>query len=182
MHAVTLGRRWFADLSIARKLYAMAGVLLALMIIVGLLGVSSLSSSAGLGRAMYQDATIPIEHLDGVGLALDDFGTGYSSLTHLRTLPVGQVKLDRSFVSRMCVDAADAAIVYATIELARMLGLRTVAEGVEDEATWGTLVGMGCDRIQGYALGRPMPPPDFEQLLTRIEQALAAGALAGLAA
>jgi EAL domain-containing protein (putative c-di-GMP-specific phosphodiesterase class I) len=99
----------------------------------------------------------------GIELSLDDFGTGYSSLTHLRTLAVGEVKLDRSFVSRMCSDSTDAAIVYATIELAHKLGIRVVAEGVEDEQTWDALTALGCELIQGYALSRPVPGAELER-------------------
>jgi diguanylate cyclase (GGDEF)-like protein len=101
----------------------------------------------------------------GVGLALDDFGTGYSSLTHLRQLPVDEVKVDRSFVARMLDDGADAAIVESTIALAHALGMRVVAEGVEDEATWALLAAAGCDLVQGYALSRPLPAGDIERLL-----------------
>ena len=101
----------------------------------------------------------------GVGLSLDDFGTGYSSLTHLRTLPVSEVKIDRSFVARCATDATDAAIVRSTIQLAHSLGMRVVAEGVEDEATWQRLAELGCDLIQGYHLARPMPLEDTEAFL-----------------
>ncbi len=101
----------------------------------------------------------------GIRLSLDDFGTGYSSLAHLKTLPVGEVKVDRSFVSRMCTDMTDAAIVYATIELAHKLGIRVVAEGVEDEATWHALDELGCELIQGYVLSRPLPAEELEQIL-----------------
>jgi EAL domain-containing protein (putative c-di-GMP-specific phosphodiesterase class I) len=101
----------------------------------------------------------------GIGLSLDDFGTGYSSLTHLKSLPVGEVKIDRSFVGRMCVDTTDAAIVHATIHLAHTLGIRVVAEGVEDEQTWEALRAVGCELIQGYALGRPVPAAELEQAL-----------------
>ncbi len=101
----------------------------------------------------------------GIRLSLDDFGTGYSSLTHLKTYPVGEVKIDRSFVARMCTDATDAAIVYATIELAHKLGIRVVAEGVEDEATWQALDALGCELVQGYVLGRPVPAAELEQVL-----------------
>jgi diguanylate cyclase (GGDEF)-like protein len=100
-----------------------------------------------------------------IGVALDDFGTGYSSLAHLRTLAVGEVKIDRSFVTAMCHEPADAAIVYATIELAHKLGHGVVAEGVEDDRTWDELSALGCDRIQGYVLGRPMAAADFRRLL-----------------
>jgi predicted signal transduction protein with EAL and GGDEF domain len=101
----------------------------------------------------------------GVGLSLDDFGTGYSSLTHLRTLPVKEVKIDRSFVARMTSDAADAAIVVSTIQLARALDMEVVAEGVEDEETWHSLAAAGCQLIQGYALARPAPAADLAALL-----------------
>jgi diguanylate cyclase len=102
----------------------------------------------------------------GIGLALDDFGTGYSSLTHLKLLPVREVKIDRSFVRRMCTDSTDAAIVYAMIQLAGKLGIRVVAEGVEDEQTWAALNELGCQLIQGYALGPPVPPAELEHQLT----------------
>lgn len=101
----------------------------------------------------------------GIGISLDDFGTGYSSLTHLKSLPVCELKLDRSFVAQMRTDATDAAIVSATIELARKLGIRVVAEGVEDEPTWKALNALGCERIQGYLLSRPVPAFQVEQLM-----------------
>jgi diguanylate cyclase (GGDEF)-like protein len=102
----------------------------------------------------------------GIGISLDDFGTGYSSLTHLKSLPVCELKLDRSFVAQMRTDVTDAAIVSATIELARKLGIRVVAEGVEDEPTWTALNALGCDRIQGYLLSRPVPAAEIERLIT----------------
>jgi diguanylate cyclase len=101
----------------------------------------------------------------GIRLSLDDFGTGYSSLAHLKTLPVGEVKVDRSFVAKMCTEVTDAAIVYATIELAHKLGIRVVAEGVEDEATWQALDELGCELIQGYVLSRPLPADELERVL-----------------
>ena len=101
----------------------------------------------------------------GVKIALDDFGTGYSSLTHLRQLPVDRLKIDRSFVTSMRDEPTDAAIVYATIELAHKLGLLVIAEGVEDEATWQALLDLGCDAIQGYVLSRPVGPAEFRALL-----------------
>jgi len=101
----------------------------------------------------------------GIDLSLDDFGTGYSSLSHLRAFPVREVKVDRSFVSWMCSDQTDAAIVFATIQLAHKLGMRVVAEGVEDENTWQALSDLGCELIQGFALGRPVPAAELEGLL-----------------
>jgi diguanylate cyclase (GGDEF)-like protein len=106
----------------------------------------------------------------GVRMALDDFGTGFSSLSHLRTLPVSEVKVDRAFVGRMCIDPADAAIVYATTELAHKLGMHVVAEGIEDEETWRAVTELGCERIQGYALSKPVPAAEFEALLPELEE------------
>ncbi|MEU7866047.1 bifunctional diguanylate cyclase/phosphodiesterase [Dactylosporangium sp. NPDC049140] len=94
----------------------------------------------------------------GVAIALDDFGTGYSSMLHLRRLPLAEVKIDRSFVLGVATDPDDAAIVHSMINLARALGLRVVAEGVEDERTWRMLVEAGCDVAQGWYFARPMPP------------------------
>jgi diguanylate cyclase (GGDEF)-like protein len=101
----------------------------------------------------------------GVKIALDDFGTGYSSLTHLRELPVDRLKVDRSFVTHMCREPTDAAIVYATIELAHKLNMKVIAEGVEDDATWQALLALECDAIQGYALNKPTEPAAFAELL-----------------
>jgi EAL domain-containing protein (putative c-di-GMP-specific phosphodiesterase class I) len=103
----------------------------------------------------------------GVKLSIDDFGTGYSSLAHLRTLPVDQIKIDRSFVSRMDVDDSDRAIVRATIELARNLGLEVVAEGVETESARKELTALDCNRLQGFLLSPPLRP---EELSRRLRQ------------
>jgi diguanylate cyclase (GGDEF)-like protein len=93
----------------------------------------------------------------GVTLALDDFGTGWSSLVQLRSLPVSEIKIDRSFVARMDSDPRDLAIVSSVIDLARGLGMRVVAEGVEDVATWHRLSALGCDLAQGWWLSRALP-------------------------
>jgi EAL domain-containing protein (putative c-di-GMP-specific phosphodiesterase class I) len=92
----------------------------------------------------------------GVGISIDDYGTGYSSLAYLAELPVTELKLDRSFVSRIVGDAGVAAIVRSTIDLAHALGLVLVAEGVEDEASLVLLATFGCDVAQGYHLSRPL--------------------------
>ena len=97
----------------------------------------------------------------GVGLSIDDFGTGYSSLSYLQRLPVSELKIDRCFVRDVARNPSDAAIVRATIDMARTLGLRTVAEGVEDEAGLATLRELGCDMVQGFHLGRPMAAADL---------------------
>jgi EAL domain-containing protein (putative c-di-GMP-specific phosphodiesterase class I) len=103
----------------------------------------------------------------GIAIALDDFGTGYSSMLHLRRLPLKEVKIDRSFVLGVATDPDDAAIVRSMIDLARALGLRIVAEGVEDERTWRMLVEAGCDLAQGWYFARPMPPERLLEWLTR---------------
>lgn len=110
-----------------------------------------------------------ISRLDkiGVAIALDDFGTGYSSMQHLRRLPLAEVKVDRSFVLGMANDADDAAIVRSVIELSGALGLRVVAEGVEDERTWRLLHSAGCDVAQGWFYARPMPADELVSWLAR---------------
>ncbi|MFF3451698.1 putative bifunctional diguanylate cyclase/phosphodiesterase [Streptomyces sp. NPDC002667] len=96
----------------------------------------------------------------GVKMSLDDFGTGYSSLVHLRRLPVSELKIDRSFVARLAVDAEDAEIVRCTLDLAHSLGLLVVAEGVEDDETWERLRDLGCDAVQGWLVAAAMPPEE----------------------
>jgi len=103
----------------------------------------------------------------GVAIALDDFGTGYSSMQHLRRLPLAEVKIDRTFVFGMREDPDDAAIVNSIIELAGALGLRVVAEGVEDEPTWRMLHHQGCEVAQGWFYARPMPPEDLLAWIAR---------------
>ncbi|WP_156213473.1 putative bifunctional diguanylate cyclase/phosphodiesterase [Lentzea aerocolonigenes] len=93
----------------------------------------------------------------GVRLSIDDFGTGYSSISYLRSMRVHEMKLDRSFVTHMCTDAGDSAIVHALVALARNFGLQAVAEGVEDQDTWTALAEAGCDVVQGYFLSEPLP-------------------------
>lgn len=97
----------------------------------------------------------------GVRLAIDDFGIGYSSLAYLKRLPVSAIKIDQSFVTDMRQDKDDVAIIRSTIELAHNLGLNTIAEGVEDRATWNQLRALGCDEAQGYYLSRPLAPTQF---------------------
>ncbi len=101
----------------------------------------------------------------GVGLSIDDFGTGYSSLAYLKRLPVDEVKIDRSFVLELARDGDDAAIVRSTVRLAHDLGLRVVAEGVEDAVAYAALRDMGCDLAQGYLLSRPLDEDELETWL-----------------
>jgi len=99
-------------------------------------------------------------HRLGLRISIDDFGTGYSSLAYLKDLPVDVLKIDRSFVSQMDVSPTDAMIVRSTIELAHNLGLRTVAEGVEEQTHVTELRRLGCDAAQGYLVARPMVGED----------------------
>lgn len=96
-----------------------------------------------------------------VSLYIDDFGTGHSSLAQLRDIPFTGLKIDRNFTHGAWRDAALGAIVGASVELATKLGMRTVAEGVEDEADWRFLRAAGCDLAQGYFIARPFPGEDL---------------------
>jgi EAL domain-containing protein (putative c-di-GMP-specific phosphodiesterase class I) len=98
----------------------------------------------------------------GVHLSLDDFGTGYSSLRLLRDLAVDDVKIDRSFVSGVDENDADAAMVRLVVETSHALGLTVTAEGVERAEQLEALAQLGCDHVQGFLLGRPVPVADFE--------------------
>ncbi len=100
-------------------------------------------------------------HRMGLQLALDDFGTGYSSLAYLKQLPVDELKIDKSFVMNMHRDEQDAKIVRSTIDLAHNLGLKVVAEGLEDEQAWPLLKALSCDLAQGYWIARPMPASEL---------------------
>jgi len=97
----------------------------------------------------------------GIRLSIDDFGTGYSSLAYLRQLPIDEIKIDRSFVIGMEIEAGDAVIVRSTVDLGRNLGLDVVAEGVETVEIWDSLRELGCNTAQGYYLGRPMPAEEM---------------------
>ncbi len=101
----------------------------------------------------------------GVMIAIDDFGTGFSSLSQLQQLPIDEIKIDRSFVMGMDNDRNDAVLVRSIIELARNLGLRVTAEGVETEETTLTLRRLGCDFAQGFHVGRPMAAEQCRRLL-----------------
>ena len=103
----------------------------------------------------------------GFQVAIDDFGTGYSSMAYLKELLVAKIKIDRSFVKDMAVNHNDAVIVRATVELGHNLGLKVVAEGVEDQASWDKLKGLGCDSAQGYYMSRPLPTKDFMDWLQK---------------
>ncbi|MFI7588776.1 putative bifunctional diguanylate cyclase/phosphodiesterase [Spongisporangium articulatum] len=111
-------------------------------------------------------ATMRAMRARGFAISIDDYGTGYSSLSYLNDLPACELKLDKSFVARLLADDRTTAIVAGTVELAHRLGMRLVAEGVEDVATLAILRDLGCDESQGYLHARPMPAADFESWLS----------------
>jgi diguanylate cyclase (GGDEF)-like protein len=106
----------------------------------------------------------------GVPLSLDDFGTGYSSLVRLKRLPVEEIKIDASFVHRLTESSDETVIVQSIVDLARTLGLRSVAEGVEDARTAQLLREMGCDAAQGWHFGKPMDVAEATAWLTRCDE------------
>ena len=97
----------------------------------------------------------------GLQLSIDDYGTGYSSLSYLMRLPAKEMKIDRSFVSRVSGNASLTSIVRSTIELGHRLGMKVVAEGVEDSDDYALLRELGCDTAQGYYMSPPLPPDAF---------------------
>ena len=100
-----------------------------------------------------------------VRISIDDFGTGYSSLAYLASLPVTSIKIDKSFVMNMLSNEKDEIIVRSTIDLGHNLGLKVIAEGVENQQIWDRLVALGCDMVQGYLMSRPIPAPELTDWL-----------------
>ncbi len=128
---------------------------------------STLMADPAMTRAILQEL-----HQAGIEISIDDFGTGYSSLAYLADLPVSEVKIDRSFVSRMGVSPKEAIIVNSTIDLAHHLGLRAVAEGVEDRDLLLRLRSLGCDAAQGYIISRPLTSDDATRWLVQPREPL----------
>jgi EAL domain-containing protein (putative c-di-GMP-specific phosphodiesterase class I) len=119
-------------------------------------------------------AILQVLRARGVRVAIDDFGTGYSSLAYLKRFPVTTLKLDRSFVSGLPGDPDDVSIARAVISMAHNLGLKVVAEGVEQEDQRQFLATHGCDQMQGYLLARPLPAQEAAKMLEAARTAAAA--------
>jgi EAL domain-containing protein (putative c-di-GMP-specific phosphodiesterase class I) len=101
----------------------------------------------------------------GVGVSIDDFGTGYSSLSYLKSLPVSELKIDRSFVREIGHDADDQKLVETIVVIAHLFGCSVVAEGIETEAQLDALRRLGCDQGQGYLFSPPVDLAAFDRLL-----------------
>ncbi len=119
--------------------------------------ILELTETGAMRQAVQMMDVLTRLRLKGFRLSMDDFGTGYSSLVQLQRMPFSEVKIDRSFVAQMTTNQSCRTIVEIIIILAQKLGLKTVAEGVEDAAALKALSELGCDTAQGYHLGRPMP-------------------------
>jgi EAL domain-containing protein (putative c-di-GMP-specific phosphodiesterase class I)/CHASE2 domain-containing sensor protein len=160
-----------AAVNISAKLVADAGFnaavarLLAQGAVPGEALIFEVTESAALADPDAAAAALARYRALGVGVSMDDYGTGQSTLSYLRQLPLTELKMDRSFVQHAHVDRNDAAMVRSTIDLAHELGLKVVAEGVEEEACLAFLRGARCDLVQGYLVSRPLPPAAFAALL-----------------
>lgn len=119
-----------------------------------------LTESAAMDNPLKAIAVMEDLHMRGVRMSIDDFGTGYSSLSYLKRFDVYKIKIDQSFVRDLAIDEDDRAIVSAIVQMARSLGFRTIAEGVETEAQREFLRAQGCDEVQGYLCSRPLPASD----------------------
>jgi len=117
------------------------------------------------------DSLIPrLQELKDAGfhISIDDFGTGYSSFSYLSKIPLGTIKIDRSFITEITTSADQRTIVSTIILLAHALKLKVIAEGVETNEQRAQLILMGCDELQGYLLGKPMPSSDVESVLAKL--------------
>ncbi|WP_244523998.1 bifunctional diguanylate cyclase/phosphodiesterase [Blastococcus sp. DSM 46786] len=131
----------------------------------GELLILELTESSVVDDSVRESSVLDDLHDLGLRLSMDDFGTGYSSLSQLRQLPIDELKIDKSFVLTMATSQGESFIARSIIELAHNLGLCVVAEGVEDEMTRNQLIAMGCDKLQGFLISRPLPEDRLEKWL-----------------
>lgn len=124
-----------------------------------------------------EKARVLLQSIAGYGcrISIDDYGTGYSSLGYLKSLPIDTLKIDRSFISQMLEDAQDRIIVNSTVQLAHNLGLDVTAEGIEDVELVASLLGLGCDKGQGYYFCRPLPVEELERWLQQQDSVAVSG-------
>jgi EAL domain-containing protein (putative c-di-GMP-specific phosphodiesterase class I) len=125
------------------------------------------------------DAALAVRHMQllriaGVRFSIDDFGTGYSSLSQLSRLPVDELKIDRSFIRHAHERADDKTIVASTVELGHSMGLKVVAEGVEEPEGWNLLRRLGCDYAQGFLISRPLKVEDVDKFVREANKLLPA--------
>lgn len=159
--AINLSARNLHDIRLPSHIFSM---LSALMIPAGHIHLEITESAMMADPAKAKQVLDGLDNI-GLGLAIDDFGTGYSSLSYLKRLPVSVIKIDKSFVIDMTKDEGGASIVRATIDLAHTLGLKVVAEGVEDMETLSALKKLGCDIAQGYYISKPIPAEELVRWL-----------------
>ena len=124
------------------------------------------TESAIMSNPLLAIANIKVLSEMGAQISIDDFGTGYSSMTYLKKLLVAKIKIDKSFVMEMSTDKNDSVIVQSTIDLGHNLGMKVVAEGVENAESWARLKELGCDAAQGYYMSRPLSAEKFSDWLT----------------
>lgn len=119
-------------------------------------------------------AQLEVLHEAGIAIAIDDFGTGYSNVSYIQRLPVSVLKIDRSFVSDLTTSEKNAKLVRSMIAMARDLGYRVVAEGIETQEVYDALIAFGCDEGQGYFMAKPMPASDLKVCLGKASRLKAA--------
>lgn len=123
--------------------------------------IFEVTESAAMADMAAAIAALEAHRARGIVISMDDYGTGQSTLSYLRQLPISELKIDRMFVQNAHINPDDAVLVRSTIELAHQLGIRVVAEGVEDRACLDFLRSVGCDYAQGWLVGKPMPRREF---------------------
>jgi diguanylate cyclase (GGDEF)-like protein len=127
--------------------------------------ILEITESAVMGNAEASFETIRALRTKGVSVSIDDFGTGHSSLANFRNMPATELKIDKSFVAKLCRSTADVNIVHTIIGLARAFKLEVAAEGVEDIETLRLLAAMGVNYAQGYVISRPLPATEFQEYM-----------------
>jgi diguanylate cyclase (GGDEF)-like protein/PAS domain S-box-containing protein len=129
-----------------------------------------IKESVIMGDIRYDSSTLEELSRDGVRISLDDFGTGYSSLTYLARIPLDSIKVDRTFTEHVTESSKTAAIIHGVVELSHKMGLKVVAEGVSRQEQYDLLKEIGCDEVQGFLTGKPMPAEEAEDLLRSIRK------------